>query len=40
MTMALPYSVKLDFRFVGTDEADLADNAGGNRFVFGAKYTF
>jgi uncharacterized protein (TIGR02001 family) len=40
LTMAMPFNFKLDFRFVGTDEAGLADNAGGNRFVFGAKYSF
>ena len=40
MTWALPFNFKLDFRFVGTDQDDLADDAGGNRFVFGAKYSF
>jgi uncharacterized protein (TIGR02001 family) len=40
MTWAFPFNLKLDFRFVGTDEDDLADNAGGNRFIFGAKYSF
>lgn len=40
MTWTFPFHLRLDFRFVGTDEQDLADNAGGNRFIFGAKYLF
>ena len=38
VTMAMPFNLKLDFRFVGTDVKDVHDAA--NRFVFGAKYTF
>ena len=38
MTWAMPFNLKLDFRFVGTDVKDVHD--AGNRFVFGAKYTF
>ncbi|MFN8640211.1 MAG: TorF family putative porin [Candidatus Binatia bacterium] len=39
-TAALPFNLKLDFRFVGTNQGDLSQNIGGNRFVFGAKYSF
>jgi uncharacterized protein (TIGR02001 family) len=38
LTMAMPFNLKLDFRFVGTDVKDVHD--ADNRFVFGAKYTF
>jgi uncharacterized protein (TIGR02001 family) len=38
LTMAMPFNVKLDFRFVGTDVKNVHD--ADNRFVFGAKYTF
>lgn len=38
LTMAMPFNLKLDFRFVGTDVEDVHD--AGNRFVFGAKYSF
>lgn len=42
LTATMPFNLALDFRFVGTDVENFPgfDNAGGNRFVFGAKYTF
>ena len=39
MVFALPFNMKLDFRYVGTDQADNVFDAG-NRFVFAAKYAF
>ncbi|MEO8605004.1 MAG: TorF family putative porin [bacterium] len=39
LVFALPFNFKLDFRYVGTSEADQVFDAG-NRFVFAAKYAF
>jgi len=39
MVFALPFNFKLDFRYVGTSEADKVRDAG-NRFIFAAKYAF
>lgn len=38
LTFDMPFNLRLDFRFVGTDVKDVHD--AGNRFVFGAKYSF
>lgn len=38
LVLTLPFNLKLDFRYVGTDVKDVFD--AGNRFVFGAKYLF
>jgi uncharacterized protein (TIGR02001 family) len=38
LVFSLPFHMKLDFRYVGTDVKDVRD--AGDRFIFGVKYLF
>jgi hypothetical protein len=40
LVLGLPFNLKLDFRYVGTDAEDLFGRIADNRFIFGAKYLF
>lgn len=40
LVLAMPFNLKLDFRYVGTDVEDVVGKDAANRFVFGAKYLF
>jgi uncharacterized protein (TIGR02001 family) len=40
LVLALPFNFSLDFRYVGTDVADVVGRDAADRFIFGAKYSF
>lgn len=42
LQVALPFNLALDFRYIGTDikKSEYGNNDAGDRFVFGAKYSF
>jgi uncharacterized protein (TIGR02001 family) len=40
LVLAVPFNMKFDFRYVGTDVEDVFGPIAGDRYIFGAKYLF